>query len=67
MQFEPIFLQVLWQFLSARRSRMFGFSRGLSSPPSAAKTVLTISRIDHILEKDKDLEVASLRSAAVSY
>ena len=28
MQFEPIFLQVLWQFLSARRSRDFGISRG---------------------------------------
>ena len=28
MQFEPIFLQVLWQFLSARRSRDFGFSQG---------------------------------------
>jgi len=28
MQFEPIFLQVLWQFLSARRSRDFRFSRG---------------------------------------
>ena len=27
IQFEPIFLQVLWQFLSARRSRDFGFSR----------------------------------------
>ena len=27
MQFEPIFLQVLWQFLSARRSRDFGISR----------------------------------------
>jgi hypothetical protein len=28
MQSEPIFLQVLWQFLSERRSRSFGFSRG---------------------------------------
>jgi len=28
MQFEPIFLQVLWQFLSVRRSRNFGISRG---------------------------------------
>ena len=28
MQFEPIFLQVLWQFLSARRSRLSEFSRG---------------------------------------
>ncbi len=28
MRFEPIFLQVLWQFLSARRSRGFGISRG---------------------------------------
>ena len=28
MQFELIFLQVLWQFLSARRSRDFGISRG---------------------------------------
>jgi len=28
MQFEPIFLEILWQFLSARRSRDFGISRG---------------------------------------
>ena len=28
MQFEPIFLQVLWQFLSARRSGDFGILRG---------------------------------------
>src|SRR3990167_4772897 len=28
MQSEPIFLQVLWQFLSARRSRPCGFARG---------------------------------------
>jgi hypothetical protein len=28
MQFEPIFLQVLWQFLSVRRSRDFGFLWG---------------------------------------
>jgi len=28
MQFEPIFLRVLWQFLSARRSRDLGISRG---------------------------------------
>ena len=28
MQFKPIFLQVLWQFLSARQSRNFGISRG---------------------------------------
>ena len=28
MQFEPVFLQVLWQFLLARRSRDFGISRG---------------------------------------
>ncbi|OHA60830.1 MAG: hypothetical protein A2569_02675 [Candidatus Vogelbacteria bacterium RIFOXYD1_FULL_51_18] len=27
MQLEPIFLQVLWQFLSARRSRDFGILR----------------------------------------
>ena len=27
MQSEPIFLQVLWQFLSARRSRDFGILR----------------------------------------
>jgi len=32
-----------------------------------AKTVRTISRIDHILEKRKGLEAASLRSAANLY
>ena len=33
MQLDPIFLQVLWQFLSARRSRDFGFSRGAFLAP----------------------------------
>src|SRR3989344_1640421 len=33
------------------------FCGGLSSPPQAAKTVRTISNIDHILEKRKELEV----------
>jgi len=28
MQFEPVFLQVLWQFLSVRRSRDFRILRG---------------------------------------
>src|SRR3989344_3854527 len=45
------------------------FRGGLSSlrRKVGAKTVRTISRIDHILEKGKDLEAASLRSATNSY
>src|SRR3989338_5920880 len=43
------------------------FRGGPSSPPLAAKTFRTISRIDHILEKDKELEAASLRSAVNWY
>jgi len=39
------FYQVLWQFLSSRRSRSnFG---GWPSPPQAAKNVRTIFRIEH--------------------
>jgi len=51
-----------------RGSAAFPNFRGrLSSPPAAAKTVRTISRILHTLEKGKPEEAASLRSAAISY
>jgi len=40
---------------------------GTSSPPAAAKTVRTILRILHTLEKGKPEEAVSLRSAANSY
>ncbi|MBI3684933.1 hypothetical protein HY250_00805 [Candidatus Azambacteria bacterium] len=43
------------------------FRGGTSSPPQAAKTVHTISRILDTLEKGKPEEAASLRSAANSY
>ena len=38
MQFELIFLQVLWQFLSARRSRDFGISRGAFIAPTQGRS-----------------------------
>jgi len=54
-------------FYRRGRAAISEFRGGLSSPPAAAKTVRTISRIDHILEKRKELEAASLRSAASLY
>ena len=38
MQFEPIFLHVLLQFLSARRSRDFGISRGAFLAPTQGRS-----------------------------
>jgi hypothetical protein len=67
--FEPMFFSGF--FCGFYRCGFAAFSEffrgGISSPPQAAKTVRTISRILHTLENGKPDEAASLRSAVISY
>ena len=64
MWFGRYFYRFFGSFYRCGGAAISEFRGGLSSPPAAAKTVRTISRIDHILEKRKELGAASLRSAA---